>query len=104
MPVDLLHGALHAVIVWYAAWFNGVFDCESRFVNLSDLPRFTAGGRPFLPADERSPRPYVKSLMFTLLVGGPASNEVGFGRPNGEPPWLLFSARCPCVSGPPGST
>src|SRR3954454_16845838 len=104
MPVDLLQGDLHAVIVWYAAWLSGVSDCESRFVNSSACPRFKTGGRPFLPADERSPRPYVKSSMFTLFVGGPASSDVGFGRPNGVPPWLLFSARWPCVSSPFGST
>src|SRR3954470_18228294 len=94
MPVNLLHGDLHAVIVWYAALFSGVFDSESRFVNLSEWPRLTTGSRPLFA---RSPRAYVNSWMFTLFVGGPDSIEVGFGRPPSDPPWLRFSARGPCV-------
>src|SRR5690348_10824367 len=101
MPVNSLQGDLHAVIVWYAAWSGGVPLTESRFVNFNEWPRLTTGSRPLF---ERSPRPYVKSLMFTLFVGGPDSIEFGFGSPTGVPPWLRFSGRWPCVRIPLVST
>src|SRR5215213_1309213 len=105
MPVVRLQGDLHAVIVWYFASRREVSGSESRFTKLSDLPRFTIGGRPLRPVRLRSPRPYVKSEMLMVFVGGPASMDAGLGRPlSFEPPWLLFSGRWPCVRRPVAST
>src|SRR3954451_2020494 len=105
MPVVRLQGDLQAVIVWYFDSRSGVSGSESRFTKLIEWPRLTIGGRPLRPVSPRSPRPYVKSEMFTVFVGGPASIEVGSGRPlSFEPPWLLFSGRWPWVSRPVAST
>ena len=67
MPVDAVHGALHAVIECHTRW-----SPASRLSNVIDCPSVTVGILP--PAALRSPAPYSK-----LPIGIAAGQRSGAG-------------------------
>ena len=86
MPVDAVHGALHAVIECHTRW-----SPASRLSNVIDCPSVTVGILP--PATARSPAPYSKLPIGIALVRGPAPERRGSPSLVFAPPWLSFSGR-----------
>src|SRR3954452_14979657 len=93
MPVDPVHGALHAVIECHTFWSGA-----SKLSNVMLWPSVTVGT---FPLAVRSPAPYSKLPIGIVVASGPdAASLASANCVEGWPPWLSFSGRCPCVSTP----
>src|ERR1700712_5193538 len=97
MPVDAVHGALHAVIECQTFW-----SLASKLSKVIVWPSVTVGT---LPLAARSPTPYSKLPIGTVVASGPdAASRASANVVVALPPWLWFSGRGPWVSTPFWST